>query len=148
MNEHFRGILIGMLAAIVLTPVLVKYWRGIAPPAKSRVHSELSSEAWRRNQDLLSESIVVTFLLLFVLVGILGFGTALDATMFLVLIGEILGVPTVWILARCSLRGRDAIQEFVSYFELSHGVSFRSWLYVSLPALAAGIASLILVIWR
>jgi hypothetical protein len=43
---------------------------------------------------------------------------------------------------------RHALEDYGRYFEQKHGISFRSWLYVGIPAFAITISCLVAFLMR
>jgi hypothetical protein len=133
MTRQTFGILVGALSAAVLTPLIATLWRRFAPPTPER-SDELSIEAWHRSDTISKEALIVTGLAGLILTGYVGLGTALDSLVVVMFISGLFGIPTVWILLRTGALGRGAVEDYARYYEKKHGISFISWLYISIPA--------------
>lgn len=148
MNRQTLGILIGTICAVVLTPLVAILWRRLAPPTLERSEN-LSVEAWRRSDVISKEALIVTGLAAVLFVSYVGFGTVVDSVVVVMMISGVFGIPTAWILLRGGIFGpRHAIEDFGRYFERKHGISFRSSLYVGIPALAISISCLVAFLKR
>jgi uncharacterized membrane protein len=123
-------------------------WRRLAPPTPER-SAELSAEAWRRSDTISKEALIVTALAGLVFVSYVGFGTAVDGVVVVMMISGVFGIPTAWVLLRGRILGsHSAIEDFARYFEQKHGIRFKSWLYVGVPALAISVACLVVFLSR
>ena len=143
MNRQTLGILIGTVCAVVLTPLVAMLWRRLAPPAQER-SADLSAEAWRRSDAISKEALIVTALAGLLFVSYVGFGTVVDGVVVVMMISGVFGIPTAWVLLRSRILGpRNAIEDFARYFEQKHGISFKSWLYIGVPALVISLACLV-----
>lgn len=132
----------------MLTPVVATLWRRLAAPTPERF-PELSAEAWRRSDTISREAIIVTALAGLVFVSYVGFGTVVDGVAIVMMISSVFGIPTAWVLLRGRILGpQSAIEDFARYFERKHGITFKSWLYVGVPALFISIACLALFLSR
>lgn len=148
MNRQALAILIGTIGSIVLTPLIVTLWRRLAPPTPERSES-LSAEAWHRSDVISKEALIVTGLAGVLFVSYVGFGTVVDSVVVVMFMSGAFGIPTAWILLRGRVFGsRDTIEAYGRYFEQKHGISFRSSLYVGVPALAVTISCLGAFLYR
>lgn len=73
----------------------------------------------------------------------------MDGVAVALAISSLFGIPTAWVLLRVWILGsHDALEEYARYFELKHGISFKSMLCVGIPALAVTIACLVVFLSR
>lgn len=142
MSSQALAILIGTVCSIVLTPFVVSLWRRLAPPSPQRA-TELTADAWHRSDKISKESVVVTVLAGLLFGSFVGFGTVLNGVAAVMVISAVFGIPTGWIWLRTRLFApATAIDDFARYFEQKHGVSFKSWQFVGVPALGISLACL------
>jgi ABC-type sulfate transport system permease component len=143
MNRQTLGILIGTICAIVFTPLVAMLWRRLQRPIPGR-STDLSAEAWRRSDTVSKEALIVTAAAGLLFVSYIGFGTVVDGVVVVMMISGVFGIPTAWVLLRSRIFGpSDAMEDFVRYFEQKHGISFKSWLYVGVPALIVSLGCLV-----
>ncbi len=134
-NEY--AILLGLVASMVLTPLVVGIWQRRFPPQRSE-GTRLSPDGWRRSNSIYIESIVATAAAV-VLLGLgFGFSARMNLALSCLLIGCIVAMPAIWAMFRTSLTGPQARSEFFLFVEEKYRVSRSSWLAISgLGALVA-----------
>jgi hypothetical protein len=148
MQDHIHGIVLGMIAAAVGAPLLVKLWQSVAP-SRQAVSEQLGSKAAKRlYQRVLYEAYGVTLLVGAVVVFTLGPGSPLDLLGLLMMMTGILGVPIVYVTVRSLGGGREALDAFVYQFEMHHKTSFRSWLIVGAPSFLFFVGSFVFMSLR
>ena len=129
--DNSRAVVVGAIAAIALTPVLHYVWRRLAPPSKC----EGVSEAARANGAQLSfEALAVYFLLVGTWAAIRGFGTEVAGLEVAIAVCGALAVPYWWVRIRAKISDRGSLIDYATYFESTHGVSFKSVSTVSMVA--------------
>jgi hypothetical protein len=139
MSDHSQGVLIGTIASIVLTPVVMLIWRRLSPPTAVR---PVPPELRERGAALSTESMVATFAILFAWAFIKGFSSEAGPLEAVAAICTVLGFPFVWILFRVRVGNWGPLADFVAYFEAEYRVSFRS---ASLVSALAALISLICI---
>lgn len=143
MGDHVPGILIGAVAAILLTPFLVAIWQKLAPPRLGNA-SKIPGDVWKRNKAIETESLLVGFLSV-ILLGIhFGLGAPANWAVWGLIVGTLLAVPCAWAILR-NLLARRPIHEFAMYLEAREGLSFRSWLWVAGTGAALMVLSLLIL---
>lgn len=145
MFGHVLAILIGAAIAALVTPWILWAWQRLAPVRDTADQQYIAAESWHRGERIGREAIIFTIFLLFLLAAYVGFGRRADNVFTITVIAALFGMPTVWVYVRTRFLGPGAMQEFVRYFEAKHQVSFRSWLWVSVPAIVVSIAGLFLM---
>ena len=147
MENESIAIMLGWIAAVVLTPLLATLWQSTFPsPPRRGAH--LSDEAWREGSAIETESFIATVVTVALFGVAIGFATRIDVTIGGVLIGSFVAVPTAYVFVRTTIKGHGARARFISYFEVKHRVSFRSWLAVSAIGALAAIVGVIRLVVR
>ena len=130
MIEDKFAILLGVIASIILTPIVVSLWHKRFPPRRAR-KTRLSEHSWRRSNSIHVESMVAAGAAVLALGVKVGFAQRLDFALSCILLGSIVLVPAIWAMLRTSLIGYQARSQFLLFIEEKHGVSAISWLVVS-----------------
>jgi len=122
--DHSRGVIIGTIAAIVLTPLVVRSLRRLFPPQRSKGESGFEL---RKNERIAGESTLMGIAIPCLLVLVLRGNRPLDFLGGLTILSGILSVPIGWILIRTKLHGSEGLAEFERYFESKYGYRFLAW---------------------
>ena len=138
-----NAILVGFLASVVLTPLLVAGWRKADPPDWS-LSVELSPAAVKSCKAIERESIaaIVGF---FILLGLdWGWTAPLHIVGAVVAIAGILAIPYLWTVFRCTLAGAERTKEYVAYYQSKHEVGIRAASFIGIVSTYVLLASLVL----
>jgi len=141
LSDQARGVLVGTICAIVLTPVVVWLLREHFPARKPLVAQP--AEVEQRNRKIARQATVAGLAMLPLLGLVFGGATRLDLVAALMLLGSMFGGTATWVLVQTVLRGRGRLREFAQFFENTHRVSFAFCAGFCLVAGLIGIACLV-----
>ena len=133
-----NAVLVGVVAAIVLTPLVMAAWKKISPAAHHDANV-ISAYAWAQFRRIQLEATIATCAAIVLLTFTFGFRARMDAALTAIFLGTIVFVPTYWPLLRTTLKSPSAVLDFAACIETKYGVSFRSVLVVGAIGLLAAL---------
>jgi hypothetical protein len=142
------SILVSVLASVVLTPLLVRLWSRLTPPASTSDFDHLDFEMLRKRNGGKDNLATLLSLVGICLPLVAIYFRLLPATFWLVGLGFGLMVllPVTYIAAVTLPDGIQRFHEFWRFYELKWGIGLRGIRLIYIPIAVLGLVSLIMVI--
>lgn len=148
LSAESRGVLIGTICSIVLTPIIVRFIQRKFPPLERNGTSPLPVDRIRRCRRIASQASFTGLFALLVPVLFFGPRAPMDVIGAVMMIGMLFIGATAW-LSFCIFAMRaTTLDEFSGYFEQEFRARFSYVVGFSLVASVAGLVCLLIYLGR
>ena len=148
LSAESRGVIVGTICSIVLTPIIVRLIQRGFPPLERNGTSPLSADRIRRCRRIAAQSSFAGLFALVVPLLIFGPHAPMDAIGAIMMIGMLSLGAIAW-LSFCIFAMRaTTLDEFSEYFEQEFRARFSYVAGVSLAASVAGLVCLFVYLGR
>ena len=124
MLNQSSAILAGVVASVVITPMMIAAWKKIDPPEISESF-ELDSDTRSIGKSIDREAAIAAVFFALSSAYFLGWNTELSGISTAIFFSGVIAVPYLWTVIRCVVAEPERTRRYLLYYQSEHGVGVR-----------------------